>query len=92
MNVILNKLLEIYSLKVVFAIRHKFETFNIDVKNEQRSAMKFCCQLKESVVETVKLMHEAYTDEEWLGDLTIFHWHKAFSKGREITALFPHVG
>ncbi len=64
----------------------------MDVKNGQRSAIKFCCWLKKSAVHTVKLMHKVYTDEEWLGDLTIFHWHKAFSGGREPTALFPHVG
>ncbi len=64
----------------------------MDVKNEQRSVIKFCCWLNKSEVETVKVMHEAYTDEEWLGDSTIFHWHKAFSKGRETTALLPCVG
>ncbi len=48
--------------------------------------------LENSAVETVKFMHEAYTDEERLGDSTIFHWHTAFSKGRETIALLPHVG
>ncbi len=37
-------------------------------------------------------MQEVYTDEEWLGDLTIFLWHKAFSEGWETTALLLHVG
>ncbi len=32
-----------------------------------------------------------YTDKEQLGDSTIFHWHKAFSEGRETTAFLPHV-
>ncbi len=41
----------------------------MDVKNEQRSAIKFCCWLKKSVVEIVKLMHKLYSDEEWLEDL-----------------------
>ncbi len=37
-------------------------------------------------------MHRAYTKEEWLGDLTIFHWHKAFSEDRYTAALRPHIG
>ncbi len=36
------------------------------------------------------MMHEAYTDEEQLGDTTIFHWHKA-SNGKETAVLLPHV-
>ncbi len=64
----------------------------MNLKNEQRSAIKFCCWLKNSAVETVKLMHKAYTDEKSLGDLTIFHWHNVFSEGSETAALLPHVG
>ncbi len=41
------------------------------MKNEQGSAIKYCCWLKKSAADTVKLMHEAYTDEEQLGDSTI---------------------
>ncbi len=48
--------------------------------------------LKISAVETLKLMHNAYTDEEQLGDSTFFHWHKTFFKGRDIVALLPHIG
>ncbi len=58
---------------VVFITHCKFELSKMDVKNEQRSTIKFCCRLKKSVVETVKLMHEMYTDEERLGDSTILH-------------------
>ncbi len=47
---------------------------------------------KKRAAETVKLMHEVYTDEEQLGDSTIFHWHKPFPKGRETAALLPHTG
>ncbi len=64
----------------------------MDVKNEQRNAIKFCFQLKKSAVETVKLMHKAYNDEEQLGDSTISHWHKVFSEGKETAALLSHVG
>ncbi len=63
----------------------------MDVKNEQISEKKFCRRLKKSAAETAKLMQKAYTDEECLGDLTMFHWHKVFSKGKETTALFPPV-
>ncbi len=43
-------------------------------------------------METVMLMHEAYTDKERLGDSTIFCWHKAFSEDRETVVLLPHIG
>ncbi len=33
----------------------------------KRIAIKFCSPLNKSVAKTVKLMHKAYTDEEWLG-------------------------
>ncbi len=39
----------------------------------------------------MKLQHEAYTEEKCLGDSTILYGHKAFSKGRETTALLPYV-
>ncbi len=81
-----------FFVKVVFVTPRKFQLSEMDVKNEQRSAIKFCCRLRKSTVETVKLMHEADTDEEQLGDFTIFHWHKALFKGRETAALLPHVG
>ncbi len=70
----------------------KFELSKMDLKNEQKSAIKFCCWLRKSAAESAMLMYEAYTDEEWLGDSTIFHWYKAFTKGRETTALLPYVG
>ncbi len=70
-------------VKVVFGTPQKFELSKMDVKNEQRSAIKFRCRLKKSVVETMKSMHEAYTDEERLKDSTIFHLPKTVSKGRE---------
>ncbi len=60
-------------VKVVFVTTHKFELSKMDVKNEHRSVIKFCCWLKKSAMETVKFMYEAYTNEEWLGDLTIFN-------------------
>ncbi len=81
-----------FFVKVVSVTPHKFELSKMDLKNEQISTMKFCCWLKKSAVETAKLMHKAYTHKEWLRDLTIFHWHKAFPKGKEITVFFPHAG
>ncbi len=65
---------------------HRFELSKMNVKNKQRSV------IKNSVVETVKLMHKVFTDEESSEDSTIFHWHKAFSKARETAALLLHVG
>ncbi len=71
---------------------HKFELSKINVKKEQSSAIKFCCLLKKSVMETVNLMPEVCTDKEWLTDPTIFHQHnKAFSEGRETSALLVAV-
>ncbi len=46
-------------IKVVFVTPLKFELSKMDVKNEQRSAIKFCHWLKKSAVETVKLVHKA---------------------------------
>ncbi len=79
-------------VKVFFITPLKFELPKMDVKNEWRSAIKFCCLLKKFPVETVKLIHEAYIDEEQLEDLAIFHWCKAFFKGWKTTALLLHVG
>ncbi len=39
-------------VKIVFVIPHKFKLSKMDVKNEQRSAIKFCCQLKKSAAQT----------------------------------------
>ncbi len=64
----------------------------MDVKNEQRSAIKFCCWLKKSAAETVKLMHKVYNNKEWLRVSTIFPWHKTFLEGGETAALLHHVG
>ncbi len=51
-------------VKVIFVMTWKFKISKMDVKNEWRRVIKFCCRLKKCAVETVKLMHEAYTDEE----------------------------
>ncbi len=40
----------------------------MDAKNEQRSAIRVCCRSRKPAMETMKLMHKAYTDEERLGD------------------------
>ncbi len=79
-------------VKVVFVTSRKFKLSKTDVKNEQKSVIKFCYRFKNSAAVIVKLKHEVYTDDKWLEDLTIFHWHKAFSKGKETAALLPHVG
>ncbi len=60
-------------VEVVSVISRKFQLLKMDVKNERGSAIKFCCRLTKSAVETAKLMHKVYSDEEQLGDLTIFH-------------------
>ncbi len=79
-------------VKIVLVSPCKFELSKMDAKSEQRSVIKFCRQLKKSAVQTVKLMHEAHTDEEWFGDSIVFHRHKAFSEGIKTDALLSHVG
>ncbi len=64
----------------------------MDVKNEQKNVIKIFFQLMKSAAGAVKLMHKTYIVKEWLRGLRIFHWHKAYSEGRETTALIPHVG
>ncbi len=61
----------------------------MDLKNEEK-----CDEilLEKSAVETVKLMYEAYTEKERLGDSTTFHWHLTFSEGRETAALPSYDG
>ncbi len=78
--------------KSCFCYPTQIPNLKMDVKNEQRSTMKFCCWLKKSAVETMKLMHESYTNEERLKDSTTYYRHKAFSKGRETVPLLPYVG
>ncbi len=55
----------------------------MDVKNERRNMIKCCRWLKKSPAETGKLMHKAHNAEKWLGDSTVYHWHKACSKAEK---------
>ena len=54
----------------------------MDVKEEQRVAMKFCCKVDFSDTKTVELIQKAYGDAA-LSRTTIFEWHKRFREGRE---------
>ena len=55
----------------------------MDVKEEQRVAIKFCCKVDFSATKTVELIHKAYGDAA-LSRTTIFEWHKRFREGREL--------
>ena len=54
----------------------------MDVKVEQRVAIKFCCKVDFSTVKSVELIQKAYVDAA-LCRTTIFEWHKRFREGRE---------
>jgi len=54
----------------------------MDVKEEQRAAIEFCCKVDFSVTKTVELIHKAYGDAV-LSRTTIFEWHKRFREGRK---------
>ena len=54
----------------------------MDVREEQRVAIKFCCKVDFSATKTVELIQKAYGDAA-LGQTTIFGWHKRFQEGRE---------
>ena len=54
----------------------------MDVKEEQRVAIKFCCKVDFSATKTVELIQKAYGDAE-LSRTTVFEWHKRFREGRE---------
>ena len=54
----------------------------MDVKEEQRVAIKFCCKIDFSAIKTVELIQKAYGDAA-LSRRTIFEWHKRFREGRE---------
>ena len=55
----------------------------VDVKVEQRVAIKFCCKVDFSATKTVELIHKAYGDAA-LSRTTIFEWHRRFQEGREL--------
>ena len=54
----------------------------LDVKEEQRVAIKFCCRVNFSAIKTVELIQKAYGDAA-LSRTTIFEWHKRFREGRD---------
>jgi hypothetical protein len=49
----------------------------MDVKKEQRVAIKFCCKVDFSATKSVELIQNAYGDAA-LSQTTIFEWHKRF--------------
>jgi hypothetical protein len=54
----------------------------MDVKEEQRAAIKVCCKVDFSPTKTVELIQKAY-GEAALSRTTIFDWHKRFREGRD---------
>jgi len=54
----------------------------MDVKEEQRVAIKFCCKVSFSATKNVELIQKAFGDAA-LSRTTIFEWHKRFREGRE---------
>jgi len=63
----------------------------IDVKEEQRVVITFCCKVDFSTTKTVELIQKAYGDAA-LSQTTIFEWHKQFRKGRESVKYDEHSG
>jgi len=54
----------------------------MDVREEKRVAIKFCCRVDFSATKAVELIQRAYGDAA-LSRTTIFEWHKRFREGRE---------
>ena len=54
----------------------------MDVKEVQRVAIKFCSKVDFLATKTVELIQKAYSDAA-LSRTTIFEWHKWFREGRE---------
>ena len=52
----------------------------MDVKDEQGVAIKFCCKVDFSGTKTVELIQKAY-GEVALSRTTILEWHKPVSRG-----------
>ena len=53
----------------------------MDVKKEQRVAIKFCCKVDFSATKTVELTQKVYGVAA-LSRRKIFEWHKRFREGR----------
>ena len=54
----------------------------MEVKEEQRVTIQFCCKVDFSVTKTVELIQKAYGDAA-LSRTLIFDWPKRFGEGRE---------
>jgi len=54
----------------------------MDVKEGQSVAIKFCCKVDFSATKTIELIQKAFGDAA-LSQTTIFEWHKQFREGRE---------
>ena len=53
----------------------------MDVKDEQSVAIKFCCKVNFSASKSVELIQKAYGDAAL--SQTTFEWHRRFREGRE---------
>jgi hypothetical protein len=56
----------------------------MDVKEEQRVAIKFCCKVDFLGTKTVELIQKAYGDAA-LSQTTIFEWYKWFGRGERVS-------
>jgi hypothetical protein len=54
----------------------------MNVKEEQRVAIKFCCTVGFTATKPVELIQNAYGDAA-LSRTTIFEWHKLFREGSQ---------
>jgi hypothetical protein len=52
-------------------------------KMEERAAIKFCVQLKNTATETFEVLNKAY-GEECLSRTSVFECHRRFKEGREL--------
>lgn len=72
----IRSLVTVVSVKGVSCVPRKFKFFELSVKSEHRTAIKFCYYLKRFVAETIKLMHDAYINAQRLGlsqSVTVTH-------------------
>ena len=56
----------------------------MDVKEEQSVAIKFCCKVDFSATKSVELIQKAYGDAA-LSRTTIFEWQKTVSRGERVS-------
>jgi hypothetical protein len=68
-----------------------YQCREMDVKKEQRVAIKFFSKVDFSATKTVELIQKAYGDAAF-SRITIFEWHRRFREGRESVKDDEHSG